>query len=212
MLKLLLPVLLGAALITSCAEPQQTTVTQTQSTTASSATSAMASAAPAASSAAPVAGHDHSMVGGDLASLQGEAFDRAFLSMMVAHHEGAVAMSQAALSSADAQVRAWAEGIVSAQEAEIDQMTGLLEPLGGLDEAAAAPMREEMAGMQQHLGHAEDADRAFVEGMIPHHESALAMAQLAEGRSQNEAVLELARNIITAQEKEIAEFKAYLAN
>ena len=208
--------LLGAALITSCAEPQQTTVTQTQSTTASSATStttsATASAAPAASSAAPVAGHDHSALGSDLTSLQGEAFDRAFLSMMVAHHEGAVTMSQAALSSEDAQVRAWAEGIVSAQEAEIDQMTDLLEPLGGLDEAAAAPMREEMAGMQQHLGHAEDPDRAFVEGMIPHHESALAMAQLAEGRSQNEAVLELARNIITAQEKEIAEFKAYLAN
>lgn len=130
--------------------------------------------------------------------------------MMVAHHEGAVAMSQPALSSEDVQVRAWAEGIVSAQEAEIEQMTDLLEPLGGLDDAAAAPMREEMAGMQEHLGHAENADRAFVEGMIPHHESALEMAKLAEGHSQNEAVLALARNIIATQEGEIAAFKTYL--
>ncbi|WP_373295814.1 DUF305 domain-containing protein [Deinococcus piscis] len=156
-------------------------------------------------------GHDHSAASADLASLQGAAFDRAFLSMMVAHHQGAVEMSQPALASPDPQVRGWAEAIVMAQEREIDQMSALLEPLGGLDEAAAAPMRTEMAQMTAHTGHASDPDRAFVEAMLPHHQSAVEMAQLAEGRSQNADVLALADDIVATQQREMAEFKAYLA-
>lgn len=157
------------------------------------------------------AGHEHSAGGTDLTSLEGAAFDRAFLSMMVAHHQGAVEMSQSALASTDPQVRGWAEAIVTAQESEIEQMTAMLEPLGGLDEAAASPMRTEMAEMTAHTTHASDPDRAFVQAMLPHHQSALEMAQLAEGRSENAEVLALAHDIVATQQREMTEFEEYLA-
>lgn len=120
-------------------------------------------------------------------------------------------MSQPALTSEDMQVRSWAEATVMAQEREIEQMTALLQPLGGLDEAAAAPMRAEMQQMTAHSGHAPSADRAFVEAMVPHHQSAVEMAVLAGSRSQNADVLALAQDIVTTQQREITEFRAYLA-
>jgi len=47
-------------------------------------------------------------------------------------------------------------------------------------------------------------DRAFVEEMIPHHESALEMAKIAQQRSQRPQIKELAQNIIDSQTKELA--------
>lgn len=48
-----------------------------------------------------------------------------------------------------------------------------------------------------------DVDVAFVQGMIPHHEQAIEMAQMAAERSENPAVLDLASRIEAAQEPEI---------
>lgn len=193
---------------TSQADTSQVQAGSATSTSAPT-TSAPVTSAPATASG--MAGHDHGAGGPDLTGLQGEAFDRAFLSMMVAHHQGAVEMSRPALNSEDLQVRGWAEAIVMAQEREVEQMTALLEPLGGLDEAAAAPMRAEMQNMAGHTGHAANPDRAFVEAMLPHHQSAVDMAQLAEGRSQNADVLALAQDIVATQQREMAEFRDYLA-
>ena len=53
----------------------------------------------------------------------GDEFDRAFLSGMIVHHEGAVAMAQAALQSAKHQeIKDMAKAIISAQTTEINQM------------------------------------------------------------------------------------------
>lgn len=65
----------------------------------------------------------------DLAALQGEAFDTAWLTMMIDHHRGAVEMAQDVLDQpGDAQVAALAREIISAQEREIAQMTAMLQP------------------------------------------------------------------------------------
>ncbi len=53
----------------------------------------------------------------------GDAFDRAFLAEMTVHHQGAVEMARAALSNAKHQeIKDLATAIISAQNAEIDQM------------------------------------------------------------------------------------------
>ena len=58
----------------------------------------------------------------------GDAFDQAFLSEMIVHHEGAVKMAQAALQSAKHQeIKSMAEEIITAQTREIDQMRQWLE-------------------------------------------------------------------------------------
>ena len=55
----------------------------------------------------------------------GDEFDKAFLSGMIVHHQGAVEMAQAALKSAKHQeIKDMAQKIITAQTAEIAQMQG----------------------------------------------------------------------------------------
>lgn len=56
---------------------------------------------------------------------------------------------------------------------------------------------------------ASEADRMFIEEMIPHHEGALAMAEVALQRSTNPDVLTLSQNIIEAQTKEITDMHTW---
>lgn len=68
--------------------------------------------------------HDamHAMNAG-LEGKTGDAFDQAFLSEMIVHHEGAVAMAEAALEHAShKELKNMAEAIISAQTNEIAQM------------------------------------------------------------------------------------------
>ena len=55
-----------------------------------------------------------------------------------------------------------------------------------------------------------NADVTFVQGMIPHHQGALAMAQLAVGRAQDPRILDLASRVEAAQEPEIEAMTAWL--
>lgn len=64
---------------------------------------------------------DGMMVG--LQGKTGDAFDRAFLSEMIMHHQGAVYMAEAALKDAKHQeIKTMAQNIIAAQTTEIQQM------------------------------------------------------------------------------------------
>lgn len=78
----------------------------------------------------------HSMAGmaseedlAELQSLDSPAFDLLFLQLMIEHHEGALAMVQMIENSSNAEAASLAKAISNAQEAEIDEMTLLLESL-----------------------------------------------------------------------------------
>lgn len=55
-----------------------------------------------------------------------------------------------------------------------------------------------------------DADVTFAQEMIPHHQQAVEMAQLAQGRADSPEVLELAENIEAAQGPEIDTLQGWL--
>ena len=50
-------------------------------------------------------------------------------------------------------------------------------------------------------------DQAFVSGMVPHHESAVEMAEMALEKGEHSEIKRLAEEIIAAQESEIAQMK-----
>lgn len=55
----------------------------------------------------------------------GDAFDKEFLSEMIAHHQGAIDMARLAEKKAKhAEIRNMAKNIINAQQGEIDQMKG----------------------------------------------------------------------------------------
>lgn len=55
----------------------------------------------------------------------------------------------------------------------------------------------------------DEFDKAFIASMIAHHEGAVEMAKLSAKNAKHEEVKTLSNNIITAQEKEIAEMKQW---
>ncbi|WP_181698954.1 DUF305 domain-containing protein [Nocardia sp. GTS18] len=62
-----------------------------------------------------------------LEGMSGPDFDRMWLEMMISHHEGAVEMAQTEIATgANDQAKQLAQSVVSAQQAEIDQMKGML--------------------------------------------------------------------------------------
>jgi uncharacterized protein (DUF305 family) len=68
-----------------------------------------------------------------------------------------------------------------------------------------------MTDMSKQLeGLSGDAyDKAFIEMMIDHHEGAVDMAKLSDTRAKHDETKQLSKDIITAQEKEIAEMKQW---
>lgn len=63
-----------------------------------------------------------------LTGKSGDDFDKAFLTEMIVHHEGAVDMANAALQNAKhAEIKTMAQAIISAQTSEIAQMKAWLK-------------------------------------------------------------------------------------
>ncbi|GGN02375.1 hypothetical protein GCM10007092_15810 [Thermus composti] len=140
-----------------------------------------------------------------------DAGERAFLSAMIAHHEGALEMARYALKrTKDPAVRTWAEAILKDQEREIALMRSWLPGFGGLEPTTYEAMRREMASMLQALQKAPNPDRAFVEGMLLHHKGAVEMALKALTTAKDRRVLDLARDIVLAQAQEMHAFRLWL--
>ncbi|MCW2742396.1 MAG: Lipoprotein [Blastococcus sp.] len=82
----------------------------------------------------------------------------------------------------------------------------------GSSDAAAngqAGSSEPSAGAETSFN---DADVSFAQGMLPHHEQAIEMAQLADGRAADPRVLDLAGRIEAAQAPEIDTLTGWLAD
>jgi uncharacterized protein (DUF305 family) len=163
-------------------------------------------------------GMDQASMNSEVAARQmvapnGEYSDAAFVDSMVPHHEGAVEMAQVALENAEhEEIRTLAQDIVSAQRAEIELFGEIREELGG--EPAMEMSQEDMEGMMGNMDAGELAnqrpfDRAFIDAMIPHHQSAIEMANVALEESEDPEIREIALGIVDAQKREIEQMTSW---
>ncbi|MDP8953173.1 MAG: DUF305 domain-containing protein [Actinomycetota bacterium] len=143
----------------------------------------------------------------------GEYSDAAFVDAMVPHHEGAVEMAEVALDNAEhEEIRTLAREIIDSQRAEIE-MFGQLR--GGLDGPTMEEMSEEEMNRSMGMMDAQDLagqqpfDRAFIDAMMPHHESAVAMAEVALEESENPEIRRIAEDIVSAQKREISQMREW---
>lgn len=149
------------------------------------------------------------------------AADAMFAQMMIPHHEQAVVMATLAETrAASPEVVDLAAEIKGAQQPEIDQMTAWLNEWGvpvmsGMDDMGGHEGHG-MSGMltKDQLSQLEDAsgpefDRLFAESMIEHHVGAIDMAEDVVN-SQDPRVAALATEIITTQQVEIDQLRAFL--
>lgn len=164
--------------------------------------------------------------GADAASVSPEHNDAdvTFAQMMIPHHEQAVEMSELVLDAEGVpeEVTDLAERIRDAQGPEIEQMRAFLEawdaeemPDHDMNDMDGAQMEGMMSGSDlRALDEAEGAEaaRLFLEGMIPHHEGAVAMAETEVADGENPQAVALAEEIVAAQEEEIAEMEQLLGD
>ncbi len=165
----------------------------------------------------------HNMTDASMQTLQkttGKTFDVYWMSQMIEHHNGAVEMAKSILENGKKDfVQKAAKSIVSAQSTEIKTLNNWLKNWYNTRPNLAQQklMRADMQAMLKMSGNtmpgmnmAEDPDKAFLEAMIPHHQSAVAMAQLALKKALKPELKTFAKQVIAAQSKEIKQYQAWL--
>ena len=198
-----LPTLLGssllALLLAACGAAQTSTVPTPASVSAGGA---------AAPTADAMAGMDHSTPMTGMGSSDAP-YDAQFIANMTVHHEGAIVMARQALTQAERpEIKDLANAIITAQEGEIAQMKAWRA--AWYPELAATPATTmEMGPMEVPAGDAP-FDQRFIQAMIPHHQSAIMMAQDALQNAERQEIKDLATGINTAQEGEIAQMRQWL--
>ena len=77
----------------------------------------------------------------------------------------------------------------------------------GMMEDSDMSMSDMTSSLKNKTG--DDFDKAFISGMIAHHQGAIDMANLAKQNAKHDEIKNLADDIVAAQTKEITEMKSW---
>lgn len=160
-------------------------------------------------------------------------FDQLYIDMMIPHHASIVAMAQAILPRlADQRLQEMARNIVDAQSAEVDELRGYRQHFYG--SAEPMPMDPTMMGMMANLMPgmgamdqmaaqmdpatqvaivcvASNADVAFIDATISHHQMAIMASQAALQQASHVEIKALAQRVIEDQQREITDITSIRA-
>ena len=144
----------------------------------------------------------------------GKYSDKAFINAMVPHHQGAIEMARVALENAEhEEIQEVSRNIVSTQQSEIEELKSIKQEEFGTSNVPMEMSMEQMRGRgmmdPQSLADENPFDEAFIDAMIPHHQSAIGMAGVANEKSKNPRIKELAQNITSAQKREIEQMRGW---
>lgn len=141
--------------------------------------------------------------------------DRDYVSMMIAHHEQALAMTRFVPDRAENQtVKGLAERIRYSQEPEIGAMRqwqrshGIVGSHGDHGSMPGMATQDELTALGAARG--KDFDRMFLELMIRHHEGAIKMATDVRASGTDVRVEEMADDVVATQSDEINRMRKLL--
>ena len=150
--------------------------------------------------------------------------DLIFIDSMIEHHSSAIMMAEIALEESEREeIQQLSEEIISAQEAEIEQLREWRDewypdaPQTDMSVIMETMDMGDMGGMgmgddaMQMLRDAEDFDIMFIDMMTAHHESAIEMARDIQETTERPELQQLADEIITAQQAEIDQMREWRA-
>lgn len=150
-------------------------------------------------------------------------FDHDFAKMMIDHHQGAIDMAQVQISKGtDASLKQMAQKMIFAQKKEIDQFNKILSGYKSRskDSSGAAEHTDdhnelleamnEMMNKMKGMTMSGNTDKDFAMMMIPHHESAVKMAENEITHGKNLELKKMAQKIVDDQAREIKELQAWI--
>lgn len=206
------------------------------STVAQDATPTMTYGCESAAEASPMAGHGTMALGTPAAEaghdMAGESveFDQLYIDMMIPHHQGIIALAQTAEEQlTDSRLQGIAEAIITAQQAENEELRGYREQWYGspdsmpMDASMMDLMAEQMLGLGDmdammtqmdpralvaEFCAADNPDLAFIDLSIPHHEMAITASEAALERATHAEIRTIAERVIADQQREIDELRA----
>ena len=154
------------------------------------------------------------------ATLKGDAYDEAYLADMLAHHEGAITMSEMAGAGTERkEILDLSQTIMQTQSQELMKMQAFQaewdyeKTMGG--HSSHSGMGNEMSGTMMDMGKelegltGSEFDKKFLELMIEHHQQAIDMSKYAEANAGHQEIKDLAKQIIDAQEAEITQMQEW---
>ncbi len=160
-------------------------------------------------------------------------FDQTYIDMMLPHHASVIALSEAALPRLqNSELQTIAMNIISSQAAELEELSSLRQQFYG--STTPETMDIVMDAMAQYMPAAHDlmmadtammdsdalvaafcaqdnADLAFIDLVIPHHQSAIAASEAAVNQATHPETREFADRVIVAQQAEIEQMTSIRA-
>lgn len=157
--------------------------------------------------------------------------DLMYIDMMIPHHQSIIALAEAALPRLeDARLREIAQAVIATQQPEIAELRGYREAWYGdaepmaMDGPMMAAMGEMLPGITGPMEEmafqmdaaaqvaafcaAANADLAFIDQTIPHHQMAIAASQAILDTAAHPELRDIADRVIAAQQREIEELTA----
>ena len=153
-------------------------------------------------------------------------FDNDFAKAMIEHHQGAIEMANIEIASGtDPKIKSMAEKMIAAQKAEQEKLRTILanhkpvvEEFAHKGEHAHDEHNELMEAMEENENSMKsmtmtgDVDKDFVMMMIPHHQSAITMADNEISHGHHVELKQMAQQMRVDQTNEIKEMQMWLDN
>ncbi|NJR70943.1 MAG: DUF305 domain-containing protein [Synechococcales cyanobacterium CRU_2_2] len=137
------------------------------------------------------------------------ATDLDFLEEMIPHHQEAVDTSAYLLTrTSDQGLQTFLRGVIDVQAQEVNQMKQWYQQWFSKPYAPSGTYETMIGSLPQTEGAA--LERAYLQGMVAHHQGAIAMAQQIKTRSQRPELKQMAAAIVMTQTKEVGQLEHWL--